>query len=126
MPETEEKIGRFVQFLWDCGFEVGHSVRTLAQCKAEGKRDITIATNLLEARFLSGNQACFKALQESVNGVDFWSKEEFFNAKVQERIERYQRYHNTGYNLEPDIKYSPGGLRDLHLLYWIALRHTGA
>ena len=126
MPETEEKIGRFVQFLWDCGFEVGHSVRTLAQCKAEGKRDITIATNLLEARFLSGNQACFKALQESVNGTDFWSKEEFFNAKVQERIERYQRYHNTGYNLEPDIKYSPGGLRDLHLLYWIALRHTGA
>lgn len=125
-PEIEEKIGQFVQFLWDSGFEVGHSVRTLAQCETEGKQDITIATNLLEARFLAGNQPHFFALCVLVKKSDFWSKEAFFNAKVQEQMERYQRYHNTSYNLEPDIKYSPGGLRDLHLLYWIALRHTGA
>ena len=124
--EIEEKITQFVQFLWDCGFDVGHSVRTLAQCEIEGKQDITIATNLLEARFLAGNQSNFDALCELVKRSDFWSKEDFFNAKVQEQIERYQRYHNTSYNLEPDIKYSPGGLRDLHLLYWVALRHTGA
>lgn len=124
--ETEEKIAQFVQFLWDSGFEVGHSVRTLAQCETEGKQDITIATNLLEARFLAGNRPHFDALCERVKLPDFWSKEDFFNAKVAEQQARYQRYHNTGYNLEPDIKYSPGGLRDLHLLYWIALRHTGA
>lgn len=123
---VEEKIAQFVQFLWDCGFDVGHSVRTLEQCQNEGKKDITIATNLLEARYLIGNRPHFEALSQSVNGADFWSEADFFNAKVQEQVERYQRYHNTSYNLEPDIKYSPGGLRDLHLLYWVALRHTGA
>ncbi|HHE9998063.1 TPA: bifunctional uridylyltransferase/uridylyl-removing protein GlnD [Haemophilus influenzae] len=126
IPEIEEKITQFIQFLWDCGFEVGHSVRTLQQCELEGKQDITIATNLLEARFLTGNRPHFDALNELVKRADFWSKEDFFNAKVQEQIERYQRYHNTAYNLEPDIKYSPGGLRDLHLLYWVALHHSGA
>ncbi|HHF3522574.1 TPA: bifunctional uridylyltransferase/uridylyl-removing protein GlnD [Haemophilus influenzae] len=125
-PKIEEKITQFIQFLWDCGFEVGNSVRTLAQCESEGKQDITIATNLLEARFLTGNRPHFDALNELVKRADFWSKEDFFNAKVQEQIERYQRYHNTAYNLEPDIKFSPGGLRDLHLLYWVALRHSGA
>lgn len=125
-PEIEEKITQFIQFLWDCGFEVGHSVRTLQQCESEGKQDITIATNLLEARFLTGNRPHFDVLNELVKNADFWSKEDFFYAKVQEQIERYQRYHNTAYNLEPDIKYSPGGLRDLHLLYWVALRHSGA
>ena len=126
IPEIEEKITQFIQFLWDCGFEVGHSVRTLQQCESEGKQDITIATNLLEARFLTGNRPLFDALNELVKNASFWSKEDFFNAKVQEQIERYQRYHNTAYNLEPDIKYSPGGLRDLHLLYWVALHHSGA
>ena len=125
-PEIEEKITQFIQFLWDCGFEVGNSVRTLEQCESEGKQDITIATNLLEARFLTGNRPHFDVLNELVKNADFWSKEDFFYAKVQEQIERYQRYHNTAYNLEPDIKYSPGGLRDLHLLYWVALRHSGA
>lgn len=124
--EIEEKITQFIQFLWDCGFEVGNSVRTLEQCELEGKQDITIATNLLEARFLTGNRPHFDVLNELVKRADFWSKEDFFNAKVQEQIERYQRYHNTAYNLEPDIKFSPGGLRDLHLLYWVALRHSGA
>ncbi|HHV6871371.1 TPA: bifunctional uridylyltransferase/uridylyl-removing protein GlnD [Haemophilus influenzae] len=124
--EIEEKITQFIQFLWDCGFEVGNSVRTLEQCESEGKQDITIATNLLEARFLTGNRPHFDVLNELVKRADFWSKEDFFNAKVQEQIERYQRYHNTAYNLEPDIKYSPGGLRDLHLLYWVALHHSGA
>lgn len=123
---VEEKIAQFVQFLWDCGFEVGHSVRTLVQCESEGKQEISIATNLLEARFLVGNRPHFEELCERVQQADFWSKDDFFNAKVQEQTERYQRYHNTAYNLEPDVKYSPGGLRDLHLLYWVALRHTGA
>ncbi|MFD1806021.1 bifunctional uridylyltransferase/uridylyl-removing protein GlnD [Pasteurella oralis] len=124
--ETTQKISQFVQFLWDSGFDVGHAVRTLAECKLEGLQDITIATNLLEARYLTGNQALFNQLTRLVQQADFWPCDAFFKAKTQERAARYQRYHNTSYNLEPDVKHSPGGLRDLHLLYWIALRHTGA
>ena len=80
---------------------------------------------MLESRYLSGDVSLFNALDEILKKPDFWAVKLFFDAKVQEQIERYQRYHNTSYNLEPDLKYSPGGLRDLHLLYWIALRHTG-
>ena len=122
----QETLGQFVQFLWDCGFNVGQSIRTLAECEAEGMADITVATNLLEARYLIGNQTLFKQLVALVQLPTFWSKTDFCQAKIQEKNERYQRYNNTSYNLEPDIKYSPGGLRDLHLLYWIALRHNGA
>ena len=125
-PDLQDNIAQFVQFLWDCNFNVGHSIRTLAECETEGKADITIATNLLEARYLCGHHALFEQLVQLVRQEDFWSKIDFCQAKIQEKIARYQRYNNTSYNLEPDIKYSPGGLRDLHLLYWIALRHNGA
>lgn len=123
-PEIEQRIADFIRFLWDCGFDVGASVRTLAECDSEGRADITVATNLLESRFLIGNEKIFRKLTALLNQPDFWNRETFFNAKVQEKNERYARYHNTSYNLEPDIKYSPGGLRDLHFIYWIALRHN--
>lgn len=123
---TEQKIRQFIQFLWDCHFDVGQSVRTLDECWQVGKADITIATNLLESRYLCGNTALFEQLSALIKQPDFWTTQAFYDAKVQEKVERYQRYHNTSYNLEPDIKYSPGGLRDLHLLYWLALKHNGA
>lgn len=124
---TARKITDLVQFLWDCRFEVGQSVRTVEECIAEGKNDITIATNLLEGRYLCGNRPHFERLNDIVhNTPDFWPVRDFFHAKIKEKTQRYQRYNNTSYNLEPDIKYSPGGLRDLHLLYWIALRHAQA
>ncbi|MFZ7187403.1 bifunctional uridylyltransferase/uridylyl-removing protein GlnD [Avibacterium avium] len=124
--EIQQQIREFVQFLWDCGFEVGHSVRTLAECEQAGREDISIATNLLESRYLCGNEKLFEKLTALLMQPDFWRLADFYQAKIAEKNARYQRYHNTSYNLEPDIKYSPGGLRDLHLLYWLALRHTGA
>lgn len=124
--EISDRITQLVQFLWDCGFEVGHAVRTLEQCEEAGREDVSIATNLLESRYLCGNQNLFEKLTALLIQPNFWRIEEFYWAKIEEKNERYLRYHNTSYNLEPDIKYSPGGLRDLHLLYWLALRHTGA
>lgn len=124
--EQQERISQFIQLLWDCHFDVGHSVRTISECIENGLNDLSIATNLLESRFICGNKALFDSLTVKLKDDSFWSSNDFFNAKLEEKKERYARYNNTAYNLEPDIKYSPGGLRDSHLLYWIALRHVGA
>ena len=61
--KRKKKIAQFVQFLWDCGFNVGHSVRSLEECEKEGKQDITIATNLLESRYLSGDVSLFQCVR---------------------------------------------------------------
>ncbi|VEH67725.1 [protein-PII] uridylyltransferase [Rodentibacter pneumotropicus] len=86
IAEVQERIVQFVQFLWDCGFEVGHAVRTLAMCESEGREDITIATNLLEARFLAGNRPHFDALRELVKADNFGQKKPFLMQKCKSKL----------------------------------------
>ncbi len=116
----------FMMFLWDIGLEVGHSVRTVEDCAREGAADITVATSLMEARLLTGSTALFEQMR-AVTGPDrIWPDTAFFESKQRERQQRCQRYNETAFNLEPNIKEGPGGLRDLQMIGWVTKRHFGA
>ena len=112
--QVETLIGQ----LWDIGLNVGHSVRTLEECVNEAMQDVTVQTNLLEARLLAGNKCTFQALVSAV--ADLMQPATFFAAKFQEQDNRHAKFNDTAYSLEPNIKESPGGLRDLHMIVWLA------
>jgi [protein-PII] uridylyltransferase len=124
-PDLRERIGELVTFLWDIGLEPGHSVRTVAEC-VEAAADVTVMTNLLEARLLAGNPALFERMRAATRPERLWDSESFFTAKSQEQQARWHKYGDTAYNLEPNIKENPGGLRDIQMIGWVAKRHFAA
>jgi [protein-PII] uridylyltransferase len=111
-------IQQLIGLLWDIGMEVGHSARTVEQCLAEAV-DITVLTNLLEARIVTGNQLLFNDLTNLLN--EQLEPRKFFLAKLEEQRQRHKRFVDADFNLEPNLKESPGGLRDLQTITWIAL-----
>ncbi len=123
--DWQSDIERFLTFLWDIGLEVGHSVRTIDDCQRESLADISVATTLFEARLLAGPESLFAGMRRALAPDRLWSSQDFFEAKVKEQTERHHRYFDTAYNLEPNVKPSPGGLRDIQTIGWVAKRHFG-
>ena len=121
----EQQLSEFLTFLWDIGLEVGHSVRTLKDCVREGKADVTVVTNMIESRLISGNDGLYSRFQNAIAPGNMWSSRKFFEAKLEEQQQRHLRYNDTAYNLEPNIKEGPGGLRDIQIIGWVAKRHFG-
>lgn len=116
-------LSDFLTQLWDIGLEIGHSVRTIGECRHQAEDDITIATNLLEARYLSGNLSLFEQLQQLTVSNKTWDTRLFYERKKQEQLQRHHKYNDTGNNLEPNLKESPGGLRDIQVISWVAQQH---
>jgi [protein-PII] uridylyltransferase len=110
----EPLIGLF----WDIGLDIGHSVRNVGECLTEAERDITVQTTLVEARLLCGNRRLFKEFDRRFHA--HLDPVAFFKAKQLEQAERYSRFNDTPYSLEPNCKESPGGLRDLQVILWIS------
>ncbi len=116
-------VESFVRFLWDIGLEIGHSVRTVKECVSQAKADLTIATTLMETRLLSGEETLWQSMLAGTGPDKIWPSGKFFAGKLAEQRERHRRFDDTAYNLEPNLKDGPGGLRDLQTLSWVTQRH---
>lgn len=125
-PALCEQISQFVTFLWDLRLDIGHSVRTLNQTIEQKRVDVTFATSLLEARLVCGDQQHFERLKRKLQETSAWRSDAFFIAKRDEQAIRHQRCHGTAYNLEPNLKENPGGLRDVQTIIWVAKKHFRA
>lgn len=115
----------FFRFLWDIGLEIGHSVRSIRDCVKEARADITVMTNMMEGRLLDGDTSLLKTLDDKLRNGRIWPNEKFYAAKFEEQEVRHANYQDTAYSLEPNLKESPGGLRDLQTILWVYNRHFG-
>jgi len=122
----QAKLEAFIGSCWDVGLEIGSSVRTLSQCLAESDKDITVQTALLESRRITGQAQLAKTFAQAYTQA--MDAQAFFTAKTLELRQRHTKYEDTPYALEPNCKESPGGLRDLQIILWVAkaagLGHT--
>jgi len=118
LERMRQATERFITDCWDAGLEIGSSVRTVEECVAIAATDVTVQTALLEARFLGGERKVFTAFQKAT--AKAMDAKAFLRAKTLEMAQRHQKYENTPYSLEPNCKESPGGLRDLQTVIWVA------
>ncbi len=121
-----KRIEAFLTGLWDLGLEVGQSVRSVEDCVREAAANVTVVTNLMEARLIVGSADLYRQMKDATGPKHIWPDREFFEAKRAEQAHRHERFHDTAYNLEPNVKEGPGGLRDIQTIGWVAKRHFDA
>lgn len=124
-PGWQEDLGAFVTLLWDLKLDIGHSVRSIEQSKAAARGDIATLTNLLETRTIAGPDELRQELSEQAYSDNIITDRDYFIAKREEQQQRHKKYSDTEYNLEPNVKGSPGALRDIQTIGWITKRHFG-
>jgi len=119
------RLEAFIRALWDADLHPGSSVRDVAACVEQAEHDVSIATNLMESRLLAGTGRLHVEMRSRTDAPALWPAAEFFAAKFSEQNERHAQFEDTVYNLEPDLKSGPGGLRDVQTISWVAQRHFG-
>ncbi|WP_028240001.1 [protein-PII] uridylyltransferase [Stutzerimonas azotifigens] len=120
-----DPIEGFLTLLWDIGLEVGQSVRSVSECAEEARADLTVITNLMESRTVAGPERLRQEMIRVTSPEHMWPSKDFFLAKRAEQLARHAKYNDTEYNLEPNVKGSPGGLRDIQTILWVARRQFG-
>ncbi|MDA1301375.1 MAG: [protein-PII] uridylyltransferase [Proteobacteria bacterium] len=118
-------VQSFCTLLWDIGLEVGHSVRSIKECRNQARADVTVMTAMIEARTICGDDELLTRVNKLIAPEKIWSARDFFLAKRQEQDERHEKSGHTEFSLEPSVKTSPGGLRDIQTVMWIARRKYG-
>jgi len=127
-PATDQQamdLSAWVTSLWDLGLDIGHSVRTVEDCEREAADDLTVITNLMESRLLCGEGILFERMRSATGPEKMWPSDQFFKAKVREQTKRLQKFDTNAYRLEPNVKESIGGLRDIQTISWVCQRHFG-
>ncbi|MBF0447390.1 MAG: [protein-PII] uridylyltransferase [Magnetococcales bacterium] len=119
--EQEQNVERMLYCLWDLGLDIGHAVRTIDECVQQARQDLEIRTSMLESRFLAGDEALFENYKKTLfSKVLEKNPEGFLRAKLIEQSKRHEKFGNTHFYLEPNIKENPGGLRDIQTFFWIS------
>ena len=117
-----QNIQSFITMLWDIGLEVGHSVRSVKECARQARRDLSVVTAMMESRTIEGDEELRTRMLKQIAPRKMWSPAAFYQAKVDEQDARHEKSNHTEYSLEPNVKSSPGGLRDIQTVMWIAKR----
>ena len=129
--KDRREIEPFVRLLFDLNIDIGHSVRSLRECKAAIKEDLTVATAILDRRLLIEPESPIQRrltskLELFAEHPRTWPADLFFRAKRAEQEARHKRFEDVEYDLEPNVRESPGGLRDLQTALWVCKRRYDA
>lgn len=120
-----DRAERFIQDCWDIGLEISHQIIPVDACAELAAKEVSVISSILDMHILCGSGQLMETLRYKTHKLHMWTSHDYFYAKLQEQQARYTKYNETAYNLEPNIKYGPGGLRDLHVLLAIGKRHFG-
>lgn len=125
-PKQMQNAQSFIQDCWDVGLEISHQITTVDTCAELASKDLSVISSLMDMLLLCGRGSLMEELVYQIHPLHMWPSHQYFFAKLQEQQNRYNKYGETAYNLEPNVKNGPGGLRDLQILLSVSKRHFNA
>ena len=126
-PHLEEMVQQVLYLLWDSGFKVGHSTRSIKEAVAQANQDMRTKTAMLESRFLAGDAELAREFRRQfrskcVNGYE----REYVELRMQDQVARHKKFGDSVYLQEPNLKSGCGGLRDYQNLLWMTYFKEGS